>query len=408
MKKAMVIGINPEYRYPGAFDDWRANNTLFASNYGGSLITRSVQKEFSADYIEDFSDIGSLNKKYSVCFVAFATHVHSTRDISLYADVVEKLEMKVVALSLGVQDYLGAVEDDVSLSPSVIRFLKAVSKKSNMIGVRGPYTAAILERNGFGNVFPIGCPTVFSNLHSRFEISKPDSFKHPLVVYHRSVAKDSRRFMGSIDLLGQDFQDEAVFTENLCNDTKLQTMEKKIYESLDNYEEIYKNINDRGIFPGSFDDWLAEIKSHDFIIGPRLHGNIAAILNGIPQLLFVRDLRMKEMVEMFDFPSIEIEKAQNYSVEELYNLVDYSEFQRTYETRYHNFIHFLKVNEVEHNLEHVETKGFILLDKDILSKNRILQSQINSIANVVPHAYYSKKLKNKLRTLKRTLSRVFG
>jgi len=403
MTKAMVIGINPEYSYPGTFEEWRKNNTFYASNYGGSLITRSIMKEFSADYISDFSDIRNLNETYDVCFVAFATHVHSRRDISIYADLVEKLEMKIVALSMGVQDYQNAVEEETSLSPSVKRFLSVVSEKSNMLGVRGPYTAAILERNGFDNVLPIGCPTVYSNLKPSIEVQKKHSFSNPLVVYHRSVAKFARRFMDEIPLIGQDFQDEATFTDNLSSDFVLQRIERKAYEAISGHETLYKTIEKNGYFPRSYDEWMNAICKSDFVIGPRLHGNIAAILHGIPQILFVRDLRMKEMVEMFGFPSINIEEANACSLDELYSRVDYSTFTRLYQTRYKNFIHFLKLNGVEHNLEPVETDDFIVLDRDALIRNKILQNQINSIANRPPHEYYFKKAKQKLRSLKRNV-----
>ncbi len=99
--KTMIIGLSPEYNYPGSFEKWRSNNTYYVSNHGASFICRALLRQFDADYIDDFSDIPALRNKYDVCVLALSTHIHRKRDISYLADVVEKLESGGKVLDIG-------------------------------------------------------------------------------------------------------------------------------------------------------------------------------------------------------------------------------------------------------------------------------------------------------------------
>ena len=173
--KTMIIGLSPEYNYPGSFEKWRSNNTYYASNHGASFICQALLRQFDADYIDDFSDIPALRNKYDVCVLALSTHIHRKRDISYLSDVVEKLEMKTIALSLGMEDYIAEANDIVELHPSVIRLLRLVSKRSEAIGVRGPHTASVLQKHGFDNIIPVGCPTLQWQLHDNLHIHKNKS-----------------------------------------------------------------------------------------------------------------------------------------------------------------------------------------------------------------------------------------
>ena len=128
--KTMIIGLGPDYNYPGDFHQWKLDNTRYASNHGASLISRALIKQLAADYVDDFSDIDNLNRTYDACVIAFATHVTSWRDVSEYTSVIEKLKMPVHAFSLGIQDYSGSSTSVNNLHPSMVRLLEIVSDRS--------------------------------------------------------------------------------------------------------------------------------------------------------------------------------------------------------------------------------------------------------------------------------------
>ena len=348
--KSMVIGLGPEYNYPGEFSKWREQNTRYASNHGASFISRALARQFDADYVDDFSDLDALRRTYDCCLIAFASHVSDRRDVSLYADVVERLDMKTVAISLGIRDYSEDVGELQSLHPSLIRLLRVVERSSELIGVRGYYTASLLQAYGFTNVVPVGCPTFFWNLKPELRIEKPATFSKPLVAYHRKMAVENQDILKNTTILGQDFLDEAVFTKNLVADTKLRELEGGEYRKLQNGQQILDVIGEWGVFPRNFQEWFTTIGNHDFVFGSRLHGTVAALVQGIPAVLIVRDVRTLEMARMFKIPHVTIAELKHMTKEQLYDAADYSAFSSNYSLRYDNYLSVLEENGLSHKL----------------------------------------------------------
>lgn len=349
--KTMIIGLSPEYNYPGSFEKWRSNNTYYASNHGASFICRALLRQLEADYIDDFSDISSLRDKYDVCVLALSTHIHSKRDISYLSDIVEQLDMKTIALSLGMEDYIATAKKIVQLHPSVIRLLRLVSERSEAIGVRGPHTASILQKHGFENIVPVGCPTLQWQLSDEFHLNKNNLMTKPLIAYHRTISKFAIEAMKSATILGQDFLDEVIFTNNRNNDDALYKQELSHYQQFSNCQAVLSAINRNGIFPNRYSLWFDIIGAHDFVIGARLHGCIAALAQGIPAILVPRDLRMMEIADFYHIPTVSGEDLQKKSLQQIYDEVDFRDFNNTYKDRYKNYFNFLERNKLVHKLK---------------------------------------------------------
>ena len=347
--KTMVIGLGPYYNYPKSFNLWKAANTRYASNHGASLISKSILDEFNGDYVDDYSNISQLRKDYDYCVLASSTHIHPHRDVTEYAEIIEKLDLPTLGFSFGIQDYRANTSGLIDVHPSVIRLLKAIGDRSEYIGVRGFYTASVLYKLGFKNVVPVGCPTLYRNGSRDFKIKKPNVFNNPLVVFHHTMFKDCIDLLNSCDFLGQDYEDEMIFTDHLLNDTLLRDyVEKKYKYALKS--EIIQLIKDRGLWVDTSSDWLELVGSRDFVIGPRIHGCIAAITQGVPALLTPRDLRVLEFAEFYGLPYVPISEVKKYNLEQLYEKADYEKFNKLFPERYNNFVSFLAANNAPHVL----------------------------------------------------------
>lgn len=418
--KTMIIGLGPEYYYPGKLKDWSGvNNTKYASNHGASLISRALIKEFDGEHVSDLSNPELLSERYDRCIIAFATHITEKRDVSIYTNFVEALTIPVYAFSLGIQDYANDLTQVAKIHPSMKRLLGIVSDRSSYIGVRGPYTASILYREGFTSVLPIGCPTLYYNLRPEIFIKKEDVLEDIGWVYHRTLCEKLWHMMEGYQIIGQDFLDEVVFTDHLINDHKLIKLEMPKYIKLPHFQQVIEGIQRNGVFPADFKEWYDLIGSKKFVIGARLHGCIGALIQGVPAVMLARDLRVKEIAEFYKIPFYNYDQASKKTLAQIYDEADYTNFEETFQLRYRNYLSFLALNGLQHKLEIPEgfkpdyqfTVDDILTDKEIIYRgiqNMQLrqedyqqkvsnnESAINSIKKLIKKIPFSDKIRSSL------------
>ncbi|MGE0716958.1 MAG: polysaccharide pyruvyl transferase family protein, partial [Alphaproteobacteria bacterium] len=92
-------------------------------------------------------------------------------DLGHVLPLVERLEGPVVAIGVGAQ---APGYGPLDLPPGSVRFWRAVAARSVSIGVRGAYSAEVLERIGVRNVRVIGCPTLYRGLAPTLAIRRAD------------------------------------------------------------------------------------------------------------------------------------------------------------------------------------------------------------------------------------------
>lgn len=407
MKKVMVIGINPEYNYPGDIHVWNNDTTKYASNLGASMVTRTLLEMFDADYINNFDKIDEYRQQYELCVLAFTNHATDWRDVSIYADFIEKLNIPTSLFSLGIQDYSNDAGSVGPLHYSLKRILNFVSKTTGYIGVRGFYTASLLYKEGYNNVIPIGCPTMYKGMNREHQITIPHNFKKSTFVFHRTFADVSTKVLKNVKLLGQDFLDEAVFTKNHPKDDLIE-IELKKFKDHKYGSEMLNLINKNGIFHNNYDDWFLEIGNSDFVFGPRLHGCISGIIQGVPSLLTARDLRVKEIASFFKIPVINYEDFKNDTLQELYEELDYSKFNELYPQRYDNFIGFLtKTNIISYYQGKDKAKDIYFNFHDLQDHRICLYQKIDNLDKKV-NEINSRLLRTekKLKLKKNIFSRI--
>lgn len=416
-KKVMVIGLSPEYNYDvHDHSKWSSNNTRYASNHGASLIARTLIDLFDADYVDNFENPERYKETYDLCVIAFATHITERRDVTEYADFIEKLGIKTVAFSLGIQDYSSSNVAVRNLHPSIIRLLKYVLSTSVYIGVRGAYTASLLIKSGIPShrIKYIGCPTLFGPLQPNFNITKKDCFENPLVVYHRTMA-ELHLNVTDCPLLGQDFLDEVIFKQDIPDTNPIKQMELKNYAAMNNGPAVLKRIAAQGIFEDRFEPWLSTIGKHDFVLGARLHGCIAALIQGIPAVMLARDIRVEEIAKFYKIPYIRYEDIGDLTINEIYEQADYSEFNKLFPQRFHNFLCLMKKLEINTYMKRDFNfpDSFNYTAEDLQANTDILYSEINSIKNQLHtmEAVWNKKQEEssqQIKHIKRALKKLPG
>ena len=412
--KSMVIGLGPEYNYNVEDHSiWSSNNTKYASNHGASLISRTLIEFFKADYIDDFSNIKTFKKEYDLCIISFATHITDWRDVSRYTKFVKALGIKTIAFSLGIQDYSEASSKVNSIHSSLKELLDYVIASSGFCGVRGPNTASVLIKVGYKpeNIIRLGCPTLFRPLDRNLKITKSRTFNKPLIVYHRTMADLNQNLIGAAPLLGQDFLDEVVFSNRIGKENELKKIEIDNYSKHKNGGFALGKVAENGVFYRTFDEWFDEIKNYDFVLGPRLHGCIAALIQGIPAVMIARDIRVQEIAEFYKIPYIKYEDVGDKTLEEIYELANFDDFNKLYEFRFDNFIKLMDDLKVTEHLSFKKDipKDYWFNEADINANISIFFSELKDVSQRLGKLeVLSKENEKKINKVLKTINKLPG
>lgn len=261
---------------------------------------------------------------------------------------------RVVPLSLGFAFENGNV---YPIDKSLERLLHMLSERVEL-GVRTEYDADVLCSYGIKNVRIIGCPSLFYHMNRSFCI---DDTMHDIKRVNFNFTTDFANLgisqKDAIDIhwklllyfiqihergaLEVDYTMQKPPFAEICD----------IHSILLSYGEVHPFYTECGRYFYSVKDWIDGIKGRDdFSIGSRFHGNIAAILSGVPTLMINVDKRMKGMNDFYKIPSIDITEFDNKKPIEYYrSLADYSRFNKTYAKRYDDFVDYCKKNGVPLN-----------------------------------------------------------
>lgn len=326
------------------------HNAYGNRNTGTYLMTDTLKKIIDADeYIPRFYKF-TEHANTVVTNILHRIGANLKVDLSYWENILNYTD-RLVPLSLGFAFENGEI---ARLDKSLEYLLYLLSERAEL-GVRTEYDAEFLYAYGIKNVRVIGCPSLFYHLKRDFQVNNS----------LRNVNSVNFNFTTDFANLGISQKDAVDIHWNLLlyfiqkHEKKTfhidYTMQKPpfaeicdIHSILLSYGEVHHFYSECGRYFYSIKDWIQGIKGrNDFSIGSRFHGNIAAILSGVPALMVNVDKRMKGMNDYYKIPSIDIRDFDCEKPIEYYReLADYSEFNKNYAKTYDNFIDYCEKNGV--------------------------------------------------------------
>ena len=342
-------------------ESWQDNLARTGANTGNLFIgnglfqnTDSDQKSYGLDFAN--TDPGSLHEKYDYIFIPSSNFLNPSSDFGVAAEFLSKTKLPLFCFGLGSQHLPGR---ELVLKAGTEKFIRLLSERCGTVGVRGNYTAELMNGMGLKNATVVGCPSLL-NLSSAAATSlqarKPSLDKigvhfsnnvrsHALNPAALRVTENSLFSRATsenayyiIQNEIQEFQlvaalaagDEDAVTQSLA------ALATTFDVAIPNHTFAnFLRHHIRCFF--SVASWVTAMKTMTACIGSRFHGTIGALLAGTPSLLLAHDMRTLEMAEFFGIPFLLIDR--DYSQEAL--------IERLLATDYAPFVGRLTAIQVE-------------------------------------------------------------
>lgn len=314
-----------------------------------------------------------INENYDCYIIPLADAFRNEFIPSLrrYTKLINKLKIPVVVIGVGLRaPFEPKLNEGFPFDKDVKNFVKAVLKKSSIIGVRGEITAKYLTRLGFREGIDhvvIGCPSMYT-------------FGRELSIRNTRVTKESKICVNSsrrsqkkvLDFIarGMDEYPNHYFIPQWLKELKLTYLgAPSIAEISKKYpikmsDPVY--MNNRVRFFLNVPTWLEFMKDADLSFGARLHGNIAATIAGTPSLIIPKDARMRELAEYHQLTNLMANKITGKT--SLLEIIEKSDFQSPVKVQGRNFDHFidfLNKNQLEHIYINTVTPSTVPLDQKL-------------------------------------------
>lgn len=332
--------------------------SLTVNNTGNYFFEQAVIRQLqNIDIIHSWQ---AAAQNYNTLVLSMANFISPSVDFTYAANMLEKSKIeKVIMIGAGAQAY--DFGEQIEIKDGTRRFINILSERSAAIGVRGYYTAELLNRMGIKNVEVIGCPSMFWHLDRNFNIHPPALPQLPKIAIHATPSGYFRDKVSNLFSFGMKHA-QAYIAQNEKNLILLSMQQEG---EPPNADFMFNYYNDGTASPSDLKDWFTKntkcffdlsewmnyLKSFDFVIGSRFHGNMAAIQMGVPALSLIFDTRTRELCEFLNLPYCFLQDLpEKAAPEQLYELTDYSIFNKTFKNKFDNYITFLETNDLEHNL----------------------------------------------------------
>jgi polysaccharide pyruvyl transferase len=337
-------------------------------------------------------DIEKINRKYDayVCPLADAIRGSYIGKLDLYVKFIEKLDIPFIVAGMGLKT---DINDDGSrkfpFDENVSNFISAVVDNGTIIGIRGKTTGNYLSNLGFKenkDFMVIGCPSMFS-YGTHINIQEKEIDKNSSISINSSLMspQSSLKFISEVS---KEYPNHYFIPQWLSEfkltylgrpDLKVSNeMKRKVYPTKIVSSEYEKN-NVR--YPINAHGWISLLKTVNLSFGARLHGNIAATLAGTPNIMVVKDGRMKDVADYHELTRISTQDLENCnSLEEVIESVDFHSTEKNHEKRFKKYLSFWEKNNMKTVYDDDFYRKDSPVDKKIKSKSRLPVETITSLS----------------------------
>jgi hypothetical protein len=259
--------------------------------------------------------------------VPSANFIRENFDLTGYVDFLEKCQLPLLFLGIGAQadDFLKKQYD---LHPSIIKLIELFKHNSIGVGVRGAYTAEVLNDLGYKDSMIIGCPSNFLNTDESLPDKLLDKWNSESVtiattgdepwpknldkqkaektLFRWAVESKGVYVQQSVDPLVRAIRGANPYSESGDRSELITKLKTALAPSMD-FNEFKQFFTSSVRLYADVGQWMEDLSRFDFSIGLRLHGNMVPFQAGCPSIWVYHDARTKELIETMALPGIPLE-----------------------------------------------------------------------------------------------------
>lgn len=313
--------------------------------------------------------IDQLREEYDYVILRGSNYINREMNWRDSIPVLKRLGLPVIAFGVGAQ---APVKGQLELSEESKAVWRLIADSTTSVGVRGAYSAQVLNDIGIKNVRVIGCPTAFrrNNQHLRIKLPELDTVEKVGVTVRREVsptyAQDIQRYLTlhrdlikamanrfDITLMAQGEVEEKkmVFGTDEQKEDAIAALKANRWVSDwyfdDAMEKLYR---ERMYYSDVVADYETLVRAHQLVLGYRLHGNLMALANGVPSIYFTYDSRTAEFAETYKIPSYDVFGGKPFRLEDYWDQSLFDKYNRAWFETYGEMNVFLTENGVDHKM----------------------------------------------------------
>ncbi len=366
-------------------------------NVGNLVYLYSIYRALMVDDVEIVPthymvknlDVDRINEECSAFVIPLADAIRNSYvgDFKRLTKFINKLKIPCHVIGVGIRAPYNYIDNGITFDYDDVAydFFRAILNRSPMIGVRGEITAEYLKKIGFvpeKDFTVIGCPSFYCN-GDELKLKPLKIDKNIKIAFNNNVMSGDnvQKFLRNICTT---YQNHYYFPQRI---DELKTLYlgdnyrfKRKCEGYPStaFDELY--IKDRVKFYVHVYDWLKELSQMDLSIGPRLHGNVAAALAGIPAVWILHDARMKEIVEYHHLPHIkQSDLNENDTLYDVLQGVDFEDISRGHRKRFEHYVDFLNKIGLNNIFDDYKNPKFSVFDRKINEMHENMDNEILSI-----------------------------
>ena len=341
---------------------------VFGHNSGNYLFSDSVFRLLSTPDAEVVPDsfltagrgvtdayVARVNEQFDAYVLPMANSFRDTfvPNLGRLTDTITKLKIPVVVTGVGAQlTFEQGIEASNAVDAATTAFVSAVLDRSAKIGVRGETTRRYLARLGFGDehVEVIGCPSIY--------LRGPDyAVRPPAPIDQTSriglnIATHIHDFGPFVTRMIEQYDDLTYVAQTIQDLNLLLWGVERLHPGKRPFPVHLDHPlikRDRVKFFLDSRTWVDYLADFDYMIGTRIHGNVAALLGGTPATMIAIDSRTAELAEYHEIPMFMLsELAADDDVRRVYERSDWAAYNKGLGARYEVLTSFLSANGLAH------------------------------------------------------------